>query len=140
MEKRILLLGIIFFILISLILLSGCISEGRVPVATINAEVRREFQSVSLNGRIAFPFCKANNTMFVYDTESHENWEDYNFTIEADISGARFAVRIFDDEVEHYKTHYFRAVAYCYDFKGPLRNYEEGYYAGIEKTFYINWD
>jgi hypothetical protein len=131
---------ITFVLIILLSLLSGCIIEGKIPVATLYAHEFWDDNSVSLHGRFAYPLCNANNTKFVYDTESHENWEEYQFTIGADIYKEHFSVRISADDLIHYKTYYFRAVAYCYNFKGPLKDYEEGYYSGIELTFYINWN
>ena len=138
MEKKKSIFIIIFVLILFLILLSGCIGEGRIPVATIYSHVDWDLELVILYGAIAYPFCKASSTMFVYDTESHENWEDYNYSIGVTPSKPyRFTAGIRDDQVQHHITYYFRAVAYCYDFWGPLRNYEEGYYAGMELTFYV---
>ena len=78
--------------------------------------------------------------MFVYDTESHENWEDYKFN-KSDFcppDGRQYGINLWFDEVPHKVTCYTRAVAYCYDFKRPFQDYEDGYYQSKEFTFYVD--
>ena len=142
MDKKKILLPILMVIILTLVLFTGCTSLRNFPVGTIKPDVSRFFERVHLRGIIGVPFCKARNHTFVYDTESHENWEDYQYKILDTAAGPnqrRFNARLDTWELEHKVTYYVRAVAYCYDFKRPFKIFEEGYYPGDEETFYINW-
>ena len=139
MNKKRLVIPIAFVLVLNIAMLSGCIWET-VPVETLTPRVEYDFEYVHLKGRVAVPFCKAQNHKFVYDTEPHENWEDY--AIKVPVRGMEptaylFAKNLFYGDVEHGVTYYVRAVANCYDFKRPFDDYEEGYYQGEDKTFIV---
>ena len=141
MEKKKIVLPILMVIILILVLFTGCVRRD-FPVETGRPDVNRDFARVQLIGFIGVPFCKARNHKFVYDTESHENWEDYQYIESVELvkpNERRFNARLETQELEHKVTYYVRAVAYCYDFKRPFKIFEEGYYSGYEKTFYINW-
>jgi hypothetical protein len=142
MEKKKKLLPILIIIILILVLFTGCTGQREFPVQTQKPDVSWDFERVQLIGFIAVPFCKACNHRFVYDIESHENWEDYQFTETVDGLSpyeSRFNAGISTRDLEHKIMYYVRAVAYCYDFIGRFKDYEEGYYSGSEKTFYIDW-
>ena len=123
-------------------MLSGCTSLRYFPVETLEPDVSWDFERVHLTGLIGVPFCKARNHTFVYDTESHENWEDYQYKISCEgysPSSRRFDEGLSTRVLEHEVTYYVRAVAYCYDFKRPFKFFKEGYYTADKETFIINW-
>jgi hypothetical protein len=142
MKRKKILLPILIVIILILVLFTGCTSLRYFPVETLEPDVSWDFERVHLRGYIAVPFCKARGHKFVYDTESHENWEDYQYKISGEVyspSSRRFDAGLSTRDLEHEVTYYVRAVAYCYDFKRPFKNFEEGHYTGGEETFYINW-
>ena len=137
MNKKRLVIPIAFVLVLNIAMLSGCIWET-VPVETLTPRVEYDFEYVHLKGRVAVPFCKAQNHKFVYDTEPHENWEDYEFKRPVfNTPSYTFAEKIYFWEVEPGVTYYVRAVAQCYDFKMPFKSYEEGWYQGKELSFYM---
>jgi hypothetical protein len=142
MKKKKKLLPILIVIILILVLFTGCTSLRHFPITTVEPDVSRDFQRVHLRGIIGVPFCKARNHKFVYDTESHENWGDYQYKISGEVysnTSRIFTAALYTPDLEHKVTYYVRAVAYCYDFKRPFKIFEEGHYSGDEETFYINW-
>ena len=140
MDKKKILLPILMVIILILVLFTGCINLNDFPVKTISPSVNYDFNNVQLKGYIAFPFCKSKNYKFVYDTESHENWEEYKHNVSATAGpyGGRFVEVMQFSEFEHKVTYYIRGVAYCYDFRRPFKHYEEGYYAGSNVKLFID--
>jgi hypothetical protein len=131
---------IIFVLIFTITNISGCLSLANFPISTWSPIVHYDNSSwVQLAGEIGVSFCKSDNHMFVYDTESHKNWSDYAFRR----NNTFFRVFAFFDElnsseITHGVTYYVRAVAYCYDFEKPFQDYKERYYQGDEKTFIVN--
>ena len=141
-KKKVILIPIIFVSIFFLSILSGCVDPDTFPIVTKKPDVSHEYQRVQLIGEIGVPFCKAKDHSFVYDTESHDNWEDYEFRKVDDNAPPDcrlFFNTIWFNEVQHKVTYYVRAVAYCYDFKKPYEDYEEKIYqASNEVTFYVD--
>ena len=131
---------IIFVMIFIIVMLSGCIYREGFPVDTWDPRVKYQYTHVHLLGEVGVPFCKARNHLFVYDTESHEDWEEYQYSRSgsANPDDHLFATSLYFYEVQYKVTYYVRGVAYCYDFKYPFKDYEEGYYQGEEVTFYID--
>jgi len=136
-KRRKILIPIIFVFIFFIAMFSGCYEIETFPVHTEPPEISEMYKNIQLIGEVGVPFCKATSHKFVYDTESHENWEDYAFRRDswADPNDFRFHEVIVFCEVAVGVTYYFRAVAYCYDFKRPYEDYEEGFYQGGELTF-----
>ena len=135
------LIPVIFVLIFIIAMLSGCILTDEFPISTASPSVNYEYINVGLSGYVGVPLCKARDHRFVYDTEPHENWEDYQFIEYADNvppDDYRFGAILGVVELQYKTTYYVRAVAYCYDFKYPYQDYEEGFYQGAEETFYID--
>ena len=131
----------ILALMFTIAMFSGCIFPDEFPVKTIKAFVNPDREVVGLRGGIGAVWCKARHHTLVWDDESHENWEDYEFMEEDENhppDSRRFAVRLEFSEIQKGVTYYFRAVAYCYDFKRPFKDYEERYYQGEELTFIVD--
>ena len=140
-KKKKMIIPIIFVLIFIIAMLSGCVSPDEFPIATRSPDVSDEYDRIQLKAELGYPFCLAKNHTFVYDTEPHNNWEDYEFKeviYNLPNNLRKFFSGLFFDEVQHGVTYYVRAVAYCYDFKRPFQEYQEGYYQGEERTFYID--
>jgi len=141
-KRRKILIPIIFVFIFFIAILSGCVDPEHFPIITKQTKVSFEYSHIKLTGEVGVPFCKAKDHMFVYDTESHGNWEDYaNREIVDNVppDKPRINAVLGFNEVQHKVTYFVRAVAYCYDFKKPFDDYEEGYYQGNEQTFYVDY-
>jgi hypothetical protein len=142
MKKTKIVITIAFALILTIAMFSGCLRGhgDEFPVVTIKPDVSHIYRNVQLRGAVGYLFCKAKNHTFVYDTESHENWEDYAFTLSAgpEPPDAHYFYYILGfSELQEDITYYVRAVVYCYNFKFPYKVYEEGYYQGRDQTFII---
>lgn len=80
------------------------------------------------------PYClTVGSGFFVIDEEYHDNWEDYKYRLS---SGARkfeniLTFRVQGSEFDPWGEEFHcRAVLNCFDFWGPFRHFEQGYYQG----------
>ena len=134
MNRYKLTIPILFILLFSIISFSGCLLLKE-PVKTRGAwceyELGRSFADAFYSH-----YCKIKNPHFVYDTESRENWEEYRFTEECDlIDPTTGYFRCEFMNLTSRVIYYTRAVVFCYDFWGPLKDYENGCYQGEEFYF-----
>jgi len=91
----------------------------------------------NLIGRWSF-FCEAKDFRIVRDTEYHDSWEDYPIwskDIWVQEDSRKFIALHYKDQFPSGVEIHWRAVAYCHNFTGPLRNLEDGFYQGRDKTF-----
>jgi hypothetical protein len=124
-----------FFVLVFMLsMYSGCIYTQRVPIVTLEVEIDPHNNAFA-SGEYSF-FCDARSRKIAYDNESHENWEDYEYIDSAiDSTWYRNHFYIFLYHLPSKVKYYFRAVAYCFNFRGPLKDFKEGWYQGEEVSF-----
>jgi hypothetical protein len=116
-------------------MLSGCYML-RVPVKTRSAWCDYEYSQSFADGFYSH-YCKVEDPHFVYDTESHEHWTEYRYTRKSAIHDPITGYFRCDfNGLKSHQDYYTRAVVYCYDCWGPLRNYEDGWYQGEEFYFF----
>ena len=137
--KKKLVIPVIFILIFLISILSGCIVDYDKPVTTIKNHVIYYNYTHHFYGGWS-PFCEAKDFMVVIDTQYHDNWENYSKRISGDYYSVSHKIRIFLavcylNEIPQNTVIHWRAVAYCYDFKGPLRGLEDGFYQGEDKTF-----
>jgi hypothetical protein len=137
MKKKKLLIPIVFTVILSVAIFSGCFAIDllKEPIAA-HSDIDNYDQRIDLTGHWSL-LCKAKDFKIVYDKETHDNWEDYNHirTAGSNEHYRVFSISLFQRDVDYGVTYYWRAVAYCYDFKGRFRNLEEGIYQTEEQTF-----
>lgn len=140
-KKKKMIIPIIFLLIFIIAIFSGCLYTDQFPIATGPPSVNYQYINVGLSGYVGVLLCKARDHRFVYDNDSHENWEDYAYVKYADNvppDEFRYGAHLGFFELKYKTTYYVRAVAYLYDFKYPYQDYEEGFYQGEQKTFYID--
>ena len=124
----------ILALIFTIAIFSGCLGSGKVPVVTLRAYENAVCRAFA-EGQWSV-FCKASDQCFVYDSRSHETWEDYRVIVKADMINhitKRWKSELL--ELLFGVTYYVRVIAYCYNFWGPLKNFEDGWYQGEELSF-----
>jgi hypothetical protein len=114
MKNKKMMISLIAGLILFLTALCGCLES----VITVGWEpVGNEETSVRLIGRIIFPefdFWNERNcwAKIVYDTESHSNWEDYEYKYEADFDTTTDSFYVTVSNLEPKTEYHFRAVAH----------------------------
>ena len=138
MNKKKVMIPIIFVLVLIVAMFSGCQVDLTTPVYTDGAYWYGYPYTHLKGGLEGYGAFKASNQSFVVDTVSHENWENYSDRYAAIIPyKSIFYIAIYWDDLPEGK-YYFRALAYCYDFRNDL-NFTDGWYQGAEMSFTQPW-
>ena len=141
MNKNRLVIPIIFVFVLITAGLSGCFNPNTIllrhPLAT-RTQIDWRYETITLWGYWSI-FCHVEGIIKIaWDSESHKNWENYS-NIEAcevlyELRESWLILHVYDD-IQPDTDYYYRVVAYCYDFIGTLRDFEDGIYQSKERTF-----
>ena len=139
-NKKKLIIPIVFALILITAGLSGCFDPPyllREPLTT-RSKILWKSESIYLWGYWSI-FCNVEGVIKIaWDSESHENWENYSHI---EVCEVQFELREFYlflkmyEDIQPDTDYYYRAVAYCYDFIGTLRDFEDGIYQSKERTF-----
>ena len=140
MLKKKLIIPIVFVLVLTIAGLSGCFNPNtillRQPLTT-RTVIHWRYESIHLWGYWSI-FCHAKDIKIAWDSGSHENWENYSHIeaceVQWELRESWLILHLYDD-IQPDTDYYYRVVAYCYDFIGTLRDFEDGIYQSKEATF-----
>ena len=127
-KKKIKLVLTVTLLLITVSFLSGCIGANAITTWGWD-HVNDEGTAVRIWGHLVASQNFHNwNAWFVYDTESHANWEDYNYRVEADNYAAYNYFSVDIGNLSRTEVYHYRAV-------GEYQGQGSAIRVGVDNTF-----